>query len=433
MKLINAIAALGLVSLLVLASAAHGNEPCHLGRGSPQLYDGLTEAQCFEARRQWQEDWAHAWNTSGITGIWADTNRRIQQLQNDLHGMVLTIADGAPADNLATLAEQAAAIQAEVNALAARIERTRDTYHRLVNDARTARDELLDRFALENNPPQKPDPPAQVGDDFAEQVGIPGGSIFRNLIIEPTRRFVTRRGDRLVLTGLNQTFDTYDLVVGLNEDGVIDKHVVRTYTLGDDDSYLSWGAWVRQLDSPRLYGSFFRFAGGNFPADNIKPVTGTATYRGSAAGTALKNEHRTWQSPFADAPISLYANFDMNAIFGEIDMRDTSVFREGGVPGDMPSIIHFPRTRLNDDGTWVRRTGDHERNVAINARTQDGRWVRTKNDLTDGSKSFWQGQFYSPQGGNVAPDHAGGVFSVNYRARDSEIIRVDGAFGAEKK
>ena len=416
----------------IIAGTAHASEPCHLGRGSPQLHYDLTLEQCAEARKQWQTDWAHAWNTSGVTGIWADTNRSVQRMQQELHGIILIVADGPNRDNLSRMAEDAAAVRAEMDALASRIERTLETFNDLIGSARADLDEMLDRFALENNPPPVMPRPRMRGDDFAEQVGMPGGSIFGNLIIEPTRAFVTRRGDSLILTGLNQAFDSYDLAVGLNEDAVIDRHVVSTHTLGDDDSYLSWGAWARQVDGPRLYGSFFRFAGGNFPADNIRPVTGTATYRGEAAGMAQKNEHRTWQSPFTDAPIRLSANFDMNAVFGEIDMRDRSVFREGGVPDDMPSIIHFPRTRINDDGTWVRRTGDHERDVAINARTRDGRWVRAVNDLTDGSKSFWQGRFYSPQGGNVAPDHAGGVFSVNYLAQDGEAIRVDGSFGAEK-
>ena len=433
MKTLKTIVILVAISLGVVAHPVYGNELCHLGRGSSQLYGGLTIGQCVDARALWQKGWENAWSKSGLTDIWAHTNRRIQQLQNDLHGIILTIADGANEKNLAKMQEQAAMIRSEINALADRIDRTLETFNKLVGDARISRDELLDRFALENNPPKKPDPPEQVGDDFEEQPGMPGGSIFGNLIIEPTRNFVTREGDSLILTGLNQTFDTYDLPVGLNDDRVIDKHVVRTYTLGDDTDYLSWGTWARQVDSPRLYGSFFRFAGGNFPADNIAPVIGTATYRGYAAGMALKNEHRTWQSPFSDAPITLTADFDRNSIRGELDMRDTSAFREGGVPADMPSFLYFPRTSLNDNGTWVRRTGDQMFDVAILARTQDGRWVRTANDLTDGSKSFWQGQFYGPQGGNVAPDRAGGVFSVNYLARDSEIIRIDGSFGAERQ
>ena len=230
------------------------------------------------------------------------------------------------------------------------------------------------------------------------------------------------------------------------------RWVAAVHDGGND--YRAFGYWMTPAFKPRdgldewsvemnsnNYLWPFAFAWGTNPAEDISGVTGTATYRGEAAGGAhayngvYDSQFTNWTGGtmvgFDQAPVTLTADFDANSMTGSIDMRGT----------------WHPLDGYKGDGTrWIE---DHlPVEITFDATMDDDGGIRTLDALQvvsarpdspirdpDLGRAELNAQFQQPDGDN-APGSVLGVFQLDTGSnflRTPGGYEITGAFGAERQ
>ena len=229
------------------------------------------------------------------------------------------------------------------------------------------------------------------------------------------------------------------------------RWVAAVHDGGND--YRAFGYWMTPAFKPRddldewsvemnsnNYLWPFAFAWGTNPAEDISGVTGTATYRGEAAGGAhayngvYDSQFTSWTGGtmvgFDQAPVTLTANFDTGLMDGRIDMAGTwhplDGYKGDGtrwIADHLPAGITFEATM--EDGGGIRPDSWQ----AVKARPDSP--VR---DI-DSTRAELNAQFYQPDGDN-APGSVLGVFEIdtgNGFLGTPGGYEITGAFAAEKQ
>lgn len=176
--------------------------------------------------------------------------------------------------------------------------------------------------------------------------------------------------------------------------------------LSDDAEYMWFGWWSRYTASSDSW-AFQAKHGGTVALTDVSAATGTATYRGTAAGHYAINEPISGQSALGSftAAAQLVADFDNNNVSGSItnfsNAPDWSVTLNSG------DITGGTATQTTDGVTW-----------SINGNPTDS--------------GSWEAAFYSNlpsgQSAGVVPYGIAGTFQADYGST-GELI---GAFGAHR-
>ena len=183
--------------------------------------------------------------------------------------------------------------------------------------------------------------------------------------------------------------------------------------LRDDQSYMYFGWWKREQKSDGTF-SFAAFAGTGMSASysatndatNFDLLTGSATYRGAAAG-----QYAIYQPAGSDsgsgsftARAELEANFTTNMLSGTVTNFSNAsdwklTLNEASMAGGNVEATDTPTVTWEIGGVASQHTGG------------------------------WDAEFFSeaPYGGQT-PDGVVGTFN----ARFDDVGRLDGAFGARK-
>ncbi len=164
------------------------------------------------------------------------------------------------------------------------------------------------------------------------------------------------------------------------------------------------------------------FAGGTDPATDVSGVSGSASYRGEAAGGIRWREERVIRfTTFEGARTDLTANFDRMRIDAKVYLQGENNFNTHVRDSLQPADGH-DNPNLSLDHLRTILHNDLDLGAAIN---NDGSF--TGSDMT--------GQFYQPDGSN-APGSVLGTFVVqngSASVTNPTYYKVEGAFGAEKR
>ena len=211
------------------------------------------------------------------------------------------------------------------------------------------------------------------------------------------------------------------------------------------EGYRAFGYWLEYdvfLDLPDLTNtspdwpgftrsvSYQTFAAGTDPATDVSGVSGTASYRGEAAGlmrwseAAEERRHRRVRySTFEGAPVSLSANFDSMRITGRIDLKDFYQRADGHLSPHL-SLDRWREVGPKDLVVWAGIGND-------GTFTNGGVALRSFGPAPVDTSEF-KGRFYQPDGAN-APGSAMGTFKAEGGGFGSGQYRLFGAFGADKQ
>ena len=172
----------------------------------------------------------------------------------------------------------------------------------------------------------------------------------------------------------------------------------------DDDSYMYFGWWKRELESTGVL-SFQMFSDGMHEvADTTAALTGTATYTGPAVG-----QYAIYQPAGDDSEAgSFTARAELTANFGAVDT-------EGMLSGQV--------TNFSNASDWSITL----KSAAINTGTVTGgdvSWTIAGNTEDGG---MWDAQFFSDV--DVFAGYPEGVAGT-FDAKFGDVGRLIGAFGA---
>ena len=243
----------------------------------------------------------------------------------------------------------------------------------------------------------------------------------RNLMVDPQRYEFERSG---TLGGANGTYRCADNTLPTCSVQNTGNHLVfqgpwtfrpssaSSRVRIEDEAYMYFGWWSRHATATPAW-SFFTFHDGDVAGD-ISGVTGSATYRGPAAGYYAIYEPNSEGSEYGDftATASLTADFDTSPewVQGTIDQFS-------GHPNWSLTL-----ERLDIDPSTGRTTATGDPSVT---------W--TINNTPAASNLSWEAEFYS----NIAPADRTGVDNImpsgiagTFDATYDQTGRLTGAFGA---
>ena len=183
-------------------------------------------------------------------------------------------------------------------------------------------------------------------------------------------------------------------------------HVVTDYGKVNDDDYLAYGFWSKNLPDTQAADGFVSFFYGNMPyAGNVEtlPVTPQyVIYQGGAAGV--------YRIVGQDDYSHFKANVELLASFG----------RDGGVEGKITDISAL---RPNDHSFSFSNLTTLHADFSGNSFVGGGPTCR----------SCWGGQFYGPSGNGQVPTGAAGWFEKlvsNEEGSGTRQAFLYGSFGA---
>ncbi len=188
-----------------------------------------------------------------------------------------------------------------------------------------------------------------------------------------------------------------------------------TKVLVPDAQYMWFGWWARHTPGGDPTWAFQAKHGGEVTSDNIEVITGTATYRGTAAGRYAVYQPVGGPSSTGSftASASLTANFDTDSLSGSITgFSNDPDWTVALKPGD----INNSNGSAGNDGTDTNDPGGVT-------------WTINGAPLDSGS---WEAQFYSnlpaDEDTGVMPYGIAGTFQADY----GTVARMIGAFGAHR-
>ena len=191
-----------------------------------------------------------------------------------------------------------------------------------------------------------------------------------------------------------------------------------------DKDYLHFGWWIdtpakADADGGYTYG-FNPFAGGSqsFVAENLLAVTGSATYKGKAAGMyALENDFQgTGDYGSFTANAALTADFDTAGEMGTIKGSITD-FMAKGAPVDWKVTLR---------GAFVESTGKYAATTPILGAVT-GTTSATLGAAT--GKGMWNAAFFGTGRNDDQPGSVAGEFDATF----GDSARLEGAFGATNR
>jgi len=189
------------------------------------------------------------------------------------------------------------------------------------------------------------------------------------------------------------------------------------------------------------------FAGGTDPAADVSGVSGTASYRGEAAGTAVfVDETGSFRvTSYDQAPVALTADFDAMRMSGGISFRRAGGYwvwhdadgyhpdYELGIRNAFHGILP-ERIAVAGDGRGVPMEGDGSWQGALQSHGIPGSGIRQA-ALAGERRNRIEGQFHQPDG-NDAPGSVLGTFVVRSDIKVADTpggYLVQGGFGAERQ
>ena len=196
-------------------------------------------------------------------------------------------------------------------------------------------------------------------------------------------------------------------------------HVVTDYGKVNDDDYLAYGFWSKNLPDTQAADGFVSFFYGNMPyAGNVgtlpvAPQPQPVTYRGGAAGV-----YKILGDLDEDVDEVPYGHFKAN-------IRLVASFGQNGkVLGYITDIT--PLRPLNSKNPGLSNV--HAMSAEFSGSTFVGRGPRC-------GGSCWGGQFFGPSGGGQVPTGAAGWFErlTSYESGDDRAVSLYGSFGAVKE
>ncbi len=188
-----------------------------------------------------------------------------------------------------------------------------------------------------------------------------------------------------------------------------------TKVLVHDAEYMWFGWWARHTPGGDPTWAFQAKHGGAVTSGGIEPITGTMTYRGTAAGRYAVYQPVGGPSSTGSftASASLTANFDTNSLSGSI-------------------------TGFSNDPDWTVRLKPGDITNSSGSASNDGAdvgdpggvtWTINGAPLDSGS---WESQFYS----NLPTDESAGVMPYGvagtWQAEYGTVARMIGSFGAHR-
>ena len=174
----------------------------------------------------------------------------------------------------------------------------------------------------------------------------------------------------------------------------------------DDDSYMYFGWWKRELESTGAF-SFEMFSSGAHEVSNIPDtLTGTATYTGPAVGQYAIYQPLGTQTESG----SFTARAELTADFGGRQQRRYALGTGDELQQRVGLVGHVEISRHRCTGT-VPADGNVSWTIAGN--TEDG--------------GMWDAQFFSDVAGFTGyPEGVAGTFDAKF----DDVGRLIGAFGA---
>ena len=194
----------------------------------------------------------------------------------------------------------------------------------------------------------------------------------------------------------------------------------------EDDAYVSFGWWLNAMgtDGDYEFDAFATATGmGEAVADrNATDVSGSATYRGAAAGkyAILSTSDDSASGGHFTAAAKLTANFDASDAVGEDPANKNGVSIGGTITDFMTGETSRPNWKVTLTTPVTNSVGP----IGTDTETT---W--STGGAVDG-KGTWSANFYGAEKDSMQPTAAIGEF--NAAIGRGEIARISGAFAATK-